>query len=100
GKMTRRTDREGQAFRKVLLQVLTLLFLSRLFPSAYQDRYLLPFLPLILLAAGVHLENFFEHWKSPEKPVQNLFWKNGVLTLCFAWMTLYSAASLVSQSDS
>jgi hypothetical protein len=100
GKMTRRTDEEGQAFRKVLLQVLILLFLTRLFPVAYQDRYLLPFLPLILVAAGVHLENFFEHWKIPDKPVQSLFWKNGVLTLCFAWSTLYSAAALIAQSDS
>lgn len=100
GGMSRRDDAQGEAFRKVYLQVFSLLFLTRLFPSAYQDRYLLPFLPLILVAAGVHLENFFEHWKAPGRPIQNLFWKNGILAFCLGWIALYSSAALISQNDS
>jgi hypothetical protein len=100
GTMSRRDDAQGEAFRKVHLQIFSLLFLTRLFPSAYQDRYLLPFLPLVLVAAGVHLENFFDHWKSPGKPIQNLFWKNGILAFCLGWLALYSSAALISQNDS
>ncbi|HVZ79514.1 MAG TPA: glycosyltransferase family 39 protein [bacterium] len=100
GNMSRRNDAQGEAFRKVILQVFALLFLTRLFPSAYQDRYLMPFLPLVLVAAGVHLENFFDHWKAPGKPIQNLFWKNGILAFCLGWTALYSSAALISQSDS
>ncbi len=100
GKMVRRKEQEGSIFRGVILQVYAVLFISRLFPTGYQDRYLLPYLPLLTVAAGVHLESFFEHWKNKKNPIKHMFLKNGLLVFCLAWLTLYSAASLISQNDS
>ena len=99
-KMIQRQDSEGESLKKVILQVYTLLFLSRLIPTTYQDRHLLPFLPLLLVAAGFHLETFFEWWGKSHTPMSAVFFKNGLLTLCIVWLTLFSAAVLIAQSES
>ena len=100
GKMLHRDDTEGRAFKRILFQVYLLLFISRLFPMAYQDRYLLPFLPLILTAAGYQLEHFFENWRTPGRPIRKMFFKNGLLTLLLAWSVIYGAGVLIAQYDS
>jgi hypothetical protein len=100
GKMTHREGKEGRAFRRVILQVYLVLFLSRLFPMAYQDRYLLPFLPLVLVAAGYQLDLFFEGWKPEGHPVRKMFVKNGLLTVLLAWSVIFSAAVMIAQNDS
>jgi hypothetical protein len=100
GKMARREGPEGQSFRRILLQVFFLLFLSRLFPVSYQDRYLLPFLPLVLVSAGYELELFFNKWEDRAKPIRNMFIKNGVLTGLLAWCVIYSTGVQISQNDS
>jgi hypothetical protein len=99
-KMVRRPGLEGEAFKKVILQIYVLVFLSRLIPATYQDRHMMPFLPLLLLAAGFHLETFFESLDKSSGAVRILLMKNGLLTLCLAWLFLYSAAVLISQNDS
>jgi hypothetical protein len=99
-KMVRRPGPEGEAFKKVTLQIYALMFLSRLIPATYQDRHMMPFLPLLLLAAGFHLETFFESLDKSSGAVRVLFMKNGLLTLCLAWLALFSAAILTSQNDS
>ena len=61
---------------------------------------MMPFLPLLLLAAGYHLETFFESLDKKSGAVKILFVKNGLLTLCLGWLALFSAAILTSQNDS
>jgi 4-amino-4-deoxy-L-arabinose transferase-like glycosyltransferase len=100
GKMARREGPEGQAFRRILLQVYFLLFVSRLFPVSYQDRYLLPFLPLVLVSAGYELELFFGKWENAAKPVWSMLIKNGALTAMLAWCVIYSTGVQISQNDS
>jgi hypothetical protein len=99
-KMVRRPGPEGDAFRKILLQVYLLLFLSRLIPATYQDRHMLAFLPLLLLAAGVHLETFFKSLGHEPDSIRVLFWKNGLLTFSLAWLALFASSVLISQNDS
>jgi len=99
-KMVRRKGPEGDAFKGITLQIMILVFLSRLIPATYQDRHMLPFLPLLLLAAGYHLETFFESLEKKPGSYRILFMKNGLLTLCLSWMALFSAAVLISQNDS
>ncbi len=99
-KMVRRPGLEGEAFIKVTLQIYVLIFISRLIPATYQDRHMMPFLPLLLLAAGFHLETFFESLDKSSGAVRVMFMKNGLLTLCLSWLFLYSAAVLISQNDS
>lgn len=99
-KMVRRPGPEGEAFRRILLQIYLLLFLSRLIPATYQDRHMLPFLPLLLLAAGVHLETFFASLGQEPGSIRVLFWKNGLLTFCMAWLALFASGVLISQNDS
>jgi hypothetical protein len=99
-KMARHKGPEGEAFQKVLLQIYILLFLSRLIPSSYQDRHMLPFLPLLLLAAGYHLESFFESLERHRGTIRHMLWKNGLLSFCLAWMAIYSCAVLLAQNDS
>ncbi len=100
GKMANREGAEGNAFRRVILQVYMVLFLSRLFPTAYQDRYLLPFLPLVAVAAGYQLDLFFIRWKEPHRPIYKLLLKNTLLTVMLAWSVIYSAAVIIAQYDS
>lgn len=99
-KMIRRPGPEGTAFKNTILQVYALLFLSRLSPTTYQDRHMLPFLPVLLVAAGYHLEHFFDSLDSKERPIRHLFLRNSVLTVCLAWSALYACAVLVSENDS
>ncbi len=99
-KMARRSGPEGEAFRKILLQVYVIVFISRLIPATYQDRHMMPFLPFLLLAAGYQLESFFESLEQHQGTVRLMFWKNGVLTLCLAWLALFSSAALISENDS
>jgi hypothetical protein len=99
-KMARRKGPEGEAFRKILLQIFILLFLSRLVPTSYQDRHMLPFLPLLLLAAGYQLESFFESLENHRGTIHHMLWKNGLLSFCLAWLALYSSAVLIAQHDS
>ena len=99
-KMCRRNDPVGSAFKKIVLQVYVLVLLSRLIPTIYQDRHMFPFLPLLLLAAGVHIETFFESLDKNNGRIQLMFWKNGLITLCIAWLALFSSAVLISQNDS
>ena len=99
-KMVRRKGPEGEALKKILLQIFILLFISRLIPATYQDRHMLPFLPLILMAAGYHLEVFFESLDKGRGAIRILFMRNALLTLCMGWLALFSAAVLISQNDS
>lgn len=99
-KMAHREGAEGRAFQRVLFQVYLVLFLSRLFPVSYQDRYLLPFLPLVLVAAGYQLELFFDGWKEDGHPVRKMLFKNGLLTILLAWSVIFSAGVLIAQNDS
>jgi hypothetical protein len=98
-KMVRRPGPESEAFKKILLQVFVLLFLSRLVPVTYQDRHMLPFLPLVLTAAAYHIETFFKSL-GPVRSWTHILWKNGLLTLCFLWLALFSAAMFMAQNDS
>lgn len=99
-KMTRRKDVIGEAFRRIPLQVLLLLFLSRLVPATYQDRHLLPFLPLLLVAAGYQLETFLVSLGHQKGSLQALVWKNGILFFGMLYLVLFSSAVLLCQRDS
>jgi hypothetical protein len=99
-KMVRRKAPEAEVLRKIILQVYLLMFLSRLIPTQYQDRHMLPFLPLVLVAAGFHLEIFFKSLDVKNHPVRVLFMKNGLLTFCLGWSILFSATVLMAQFDS
>ena len=99
-KMVRVNEPKGEAFRKIILQVYTILFLSRLIPTTYQDRHMLPFLPLLLVAAGFHLEHFFESLDKNTGFIKKMFWRNGILSLCLVWLALFTAAALIAQEDS
>ena len=99
-KMARRKGPEGEAFQKILLQVYVLVFISRLIPTTYQDRHMLPFLPLLLLAAGYHLEVFFGSLEKHQGTVRLVFWRNGLVALVLGWSALFSTAVLISQNDS
>jgi hypothetical protein len=100
GKMVRRQDVEGEAFKKITLQVYILLFLTRLVPVSYQDRHLLPFLPILLVAAGYHLETFFKWWGEGRTLLATVFFKNSLLFFCLIWLALLSSAVLIAQNDS
>lgn len=99
-KMARRSGPEGEAFRRILLQVYILIFLSRLIPATYQDRHMLPFLPLFVLAAGYQLESFFESLERHRGTIRLMFWKNGLLAFCLAWLALFSSVVLMGEYDS
>src|SRR5262249_37572768 len=75
-KIARREGPEGDAFRKILFPVFLILLLSRLTPVTYMDRHMLPFLPLLLLAAGYQLETFFGSLHGKAGPVRLLFFRN------------------------
>jgi hypothetical protein len=99
-KMVRLSDESSRAFKGIVLQVLTLLLLSRLIPTQYQDRHMLPFLPLVLLAAGYQLERFFGSLDRTTSPVRWHFTRNLTLVAALTWMALYSSASALAQRDS
>ncbi|GEM_PF-1015291 len=99
-KMVRRKGPEGDSLKKITIQIFILVFISRLIPAQYQDRHMLLFLPLLLVAAGFHLETFFESLDKTRGVIRVLFMKNGLLTLCLSWLALFSGAVLISQTDS
>lgn len=99
-KMVRRSGEEGRAFRRILLQVYILVFISRLIPATYQDRHMLLFLPLLVLAAGYQLESFFESLEQHRGTIRLMFWKNGLLAFCLAWLALFSSAVLMGENAS
>ncbi len=99
-KMFVRNDPVGGSFRRIVLQVYFLVLVSRLVPTTYQDRHMLPFLPVILVAAGYHLETFLEQWRSQSTPLRMMLWKNGLITLCLCFSALYSSGVLIGQYDS
>jgi hypothetical protein len=99
-KMVRREDALGESFLKIILQVYLLIFLSRIIPTTYQDRHMMPFLPLLLVAAGYHLQTFLEHWHQNSSLVKKMFWQNGLLTIGLVYTAVFSAAVLICQYDS
>jgi hypothetical protein len=90
----------GQAFKKIILQVYALFFISRLIPVTYQDRHLLPFLPLLVVAAGVHLEKYIRELHRPKNSMGYHFIKNGLITATILYSALFSVAAIGCQSDS
>lgn len=99
-KMVRLQDAKAVAFKRVLLQVFALLLISRLFPTQYQDRHMLPFTALVLLAAGYQLESFFGSLDRTLRPVRWHFLRNLTLVGVLTWMALYSSATVLAQRDS
>lgn len=99
-KMVLRHDPTGHSFKRIVLQVYFLLLVSRLVPTTYQDRHMLPFLPIILIAAGYHLETFLEQWHGQSSALKKTLWKNGLVSLCLCYSALYSSAVLIGQNDS
>lgn len=99
-KMMGRKDQAGSAFKKIVIPIYLLLFLSRLIPTQYQDRHMLPFLPLLLVAAGFQLETFVKSLGEKKGSFRAMFWKNGLLSLGLVWLALFSGAVLICQSDS
>jgi hypothetical protein len=89
-KMMRRPDGDGEAMKKIVVQIYILLFLTRLVPTTYQDRHLLLFLPLLLVAAGYHLETFFKWWGEGRRILTVVIVKNGLLFFCLVWLALLS----------
>ena len=99
-KMVGRSDLMGQAFKKIILQVYILFFISRLVPVTYQDRHMLPFLPLLVVAAGVHLETFMNRLEQPKNSMAYHLIKNGLITVTILYAALFSSAAIICQSDS
>ncbi|MGH7739053.1 MAG: ArnT family glycosyltransferase [bacterium] len=90
----------GSAWRRILFPVCFLLFLSRLFLVAYQDRYLLIFLPIFLVAAGYELEVLYLDWKKSRGKTPAMVLKNGLLTLGLIYQVLFSMVVIADQTDS
>jgi hypothetical protein len=99
-KMVRRKDLVGEAFKTILLPVYFLIFISRLIPTQYQDRHMLPFLPLLLVACGFQLETFVESLGSKQGSLKMMFWRNGLLIACILWLFVFSITALVGLADS
>jgi hypothetical protein len=71
-----------------------------LIPTTYQDRHLLPFLPLVLTATGIGLEHFFSEFPKKEGSWRWIFLKNGLVVLGLIYLVLFSAAVMIYQNDS
>ncbi len=99
-KMVRRNDSAGKAFKIIVLQVYFFVLLSRLIPTTYQDRHMLPFLPLLLVGAGVHLETFFASFDPAKGQLRVLLWKNGLISFTLIYLSLFSAGIIIAQGDS
>jgi hypothetical protein len=90
----------GQAWRRIIFPVCSLVFLSRLIPTAYQDRYLLLLLPLFLVSAGMELETLFLDWKRRRGEFKAMVLKNSLLTFGLLYQILFSMLVIAYQSDS
>lgn len=99
-RMIRDREPHGRYTRQVLFPVYLILLFSRLIPTTYQDRHMLPFLPLLLLAAGVELDAFFSDWPERFSPFQKMVWRNGLLVLCLTYEAVFSSINVVAKSDS
>jgi hypothetical protein len=91
---------EGRAWRRILFPVCFLLLISRLIPAAYQDRYLLIFLPLFLVSAGYELETLFFEWKKKRGDFKAMVLKNGLLTFGILYQVIFSMLVIAYQTDS
>ena len=98
-KMMGRSDALGQSFMKIHFQLYALLILSRLVPVQYQDRHMMPFLPILLVAAGYQLETFFNSLKHPKDSMMYHFMKNGILAIILLYSAAFSAAAIGGQID-
>lgn len=99
-KMLSRKDELGQSFWKIPFQVYTVLFLTRMVPVTYQDRHMMPFLPVLIVAAGYQLETFFEGLSHPKTSVGYHLVKNGLLAIILLYSAIFSAAAIGNLSDS
>jgi hypothetical protein len=90
----------GKAWRRIIFPVGGLLLITRLIPAAYQDRYLLLFLPLFLVSAGYELETLFLEWKKKRGDLQAMILKNGLLTFGLLYQALFSMVVIAYQTDS
>ncbi|HVM32923.1 MAG TPA: glycosyltransferase family 39 protein [bacterium] len=90
----------GRVWRRVPLPLCLLLLLTRLFPTAYQDRYLLIFLPVFLVGAGFELETLFLEWKKKRGNLWAMVLKNGLLTLGLLYQITFSMMAIAYQTDS
>ena len=61
---------------------------------------MLPFLPLLVVGAGVQLETFINGLDRPKNSMGYHFIKNGLITLTILYCALYSSAVIICQSDS
>ncbi len=99
-KMLKRKDELGESFWKIHFQLYAVLFLTRLVPVTYQDRHMMPFLPVLIVAAGYQLETIFEGLGHPKTSVGYHLIKNGVLSIVLLYSALFSAAVIGNVSDS
>ena len=91
---------EGRAWRRVIFPVCFFLLITRLIPSAYQDRYLLIFLPLFLVSAGYELETLFLEWEKKRGDFKAMVLKNGLLALGLFYQVLFCMLVIAYQTDS
>jgi len=99
-RMLRREDGEGDVFRGVLIPLYLLLLVSRLIPTTYQDRHLLPFLPLFVVGAGFEVECFFRERLKKWGDLKVLLTKNALLCLVLVLQVFFSFSALLYQRDS
>jgi hypothetical protein len=99
-KMMGREDDLGQSFRRIHVQLFAILFISRLVPVTYQDRHLMPFLPILVVAAGYQLETFLNQLKYPPNSMPYHFIKNGLLAVTLLYSAVFSSAAIGGQMDS
>jgi hypothetical protein len=90
----------GRVWRRIIFPIFFVLFLTRLLPTAYQDRYLLPFLPVFLIGAGFELETLYLEWKKKRGNLPALVLKNGLLTLGLLYQISFSMVVIGYQTDS
>ncbi|HET9869252.1 MAG TPA: glycosyltransferase family 39 protein [bacterium] len=90
----------GRAWRRLLLPLGALLFLTRLFPTAYQDRYLMLFLPFFLVGSGYEMETLYLEWRKKRGTLPALFLKNGLLAAGLAYQAFFSMVAIAYQTDS
>jgi hypothetical protein len=98
--MLGRNDRLGESFRKIQFQFFAVFFVSRLVPVTYQDRHMMPFLPILIVAAGYQLETFFNGLQHPKDSMMHHLIKNGVLSLTLLYSAAFSSAAIGGQTDS
>ncbi len=99
-KMFGRNDKLGESFRKIQFQFYAVFFVSRLIPVTYQDRHMMPFLPILIVAAGYQLETFFNSLQYPKDSMMYHLIKNGVLSVTLLYSAAFSSAAIGGQTDS